>query len=101
MPDRQVLSGLGPGQEQDDAVKAPNAKCVVGDPLFKDAANLDFHLQKGSPAINAGVNDGYLADSRDLDGNPRVFRFGTKSGRADIGCYETPWGVPGFLLMLR
>lgn len=38
----------------------------------------DFHLQEGSPCINAGKNAGVLVD---LDGNAR-------DSNTDIGCYE-------------
>ena len=79
----------------------PNDSCEAGDPLFKDAANLDFHLRRGSPAINVGVNGSYTADDTDLDGNSRVHNFGRKSGIVDLGCYETPWGTPGFLLLVK
>jgi len=44
--------------------------------------NVDWHLQQGSPCINAGDNS-VVTDSVDLDGNPRV-----KEGRVDMGCYE-------------
>jgi uncharacterized repeat protein (TIGR01451 family) len=56
---------------------------IVGDPLFIDAGNpdpllRDFHLNPGSPAINAGVNVGLSADK---DGNPI-------GANPDIGAYE-------------
>ena len=74
---------------------------VTNEPAFKDAAALDFHPAQGSPLINAGTNVNYTAESVDLEGNPRIFNFGRKSSRPDIGCYETPWGTPGFLLLLK
>lgn len=45
-------------------------------------ANVDWHLQQGSPCINRGDNSA-VTDSLDLDGNPRV-----NEGRVDMGCYE-------------
>jgi hypothetical protein len=46
----------------------------------------DFHLQAGSPAINAGANLGLPVEGdQDLDGKPRV-----KAASIDIGCYEAP-----------
>lgn len=47
------------------------------DPLF--VSEDDYHLQAGSPAIDAGVSEG--APETDIDGNPRV-------GAVDIGSYE-------------
>lgn len=35
---------------------------VIGNPLFVDAVNGDFHVQSNSPAINAGTNVGILFD---------------------------------------
>jgi parallel beta-helix repeat protein len=55
------------------------ATAVTGDPLFTNAANGDFTLQAGSPAINAGVDVGL---THDILGNPIV-------GNLDIGAYES------------
>jgi hypothetical protein len=57
-----------------------------GDPLFVNGtvgASEDFHLQSGSPAIDAGVSDP-LNGTTDLDGAPRV-----RGGGIDLGAYET------------
>ncbi|MEW6357911.1 MAG: right-handed parallel beta-helix repeat-containing protein [Planctomycetota bacterium] len=53
-----------------------------GDPLFTSPAwgqTGDYHLQSGSPAINAGATTG--APTGDLDGN-------TRDASPDIGAYE-------------
>jgi hypothetical protein len=65
---------------------------VNRDPLFVDAANDDYHILGGSPAIDAGMNAGITYD---LDGNLRPQGTGY-----DIGAYEfTPAlelsGMPG------
>lgn len=75
--------------------------CVTADPRFADAAHGDWHIGKDSPLVNAGTNLIYTAESKDIDGNPRVFNFGRKSGKPDIGIYETPWGSPGMLLLVK
>jgi hypothetical protein len=51
------------------------------DPMFKDQANGDFHLQSGSPAIDAGAD---VPLSTDLDYKPRP-----AGAHYDIGCYES------------
>ena len=51
------------------------------DPLFVDAGNNDFHVQSGSPAINAGVAVGIAIDK---DGIIRP-----QGPDVDIGAYET------------
>lgn len=48
------------------------------DPMFVDPGNKDFHLQTGSPCINAGTDLGYTSD---IDGT-------VLSGNPDIGAYE-------------
>ncbi|HSY20212.1 MAG TPA: immunoglobulin domain-containing protein [Candidatus Acidoferrales bacterium] len=50
-------------------------------PLFVDT-NADFHLQSGSPCINAEKNN-YATNAADLDGNPRI-----AGGTVDMGAYE-------------
>lgn len=47
---------------------------IVGNPLFKDAANLDFHLALNSPAVNVGevlaaIVDDFNGFKRDLTRN--------------------------------
>jgi len=54
------------------------------DPHFADTSANDFHLRPDSPAIAAGVNEGVPVGEQDLEGTPRV-----KSGKIDIGCYQT------------
>ena len=57
----------------DDSTGVRETSAVTGDPLFVDAANGDFHLTEGSPAIEAGdssvgknnvghTDTGYLPD---------------------------------------
>ncbi|MDD5140812.1 MAG: immunoglobulin domain-containing protein [Verrucomicrobiales bacterium] len=55
---------------------------VTNDPSFSNLAGGDFHLQTGSPCINAG-NNGNVRGTNDLDGNPRLVGYAV-----DIGAYE-------------
>lgn len=53
---------------------------IIGkDPLFVNVTNKDFHLQAGSPAINAGLV--YSGRNSDADGK-------SIAGLPDIGAYE-------------
>lgn len=58
---------------------------IDADPMFVDANNGNYHLQSGSPCINAGANQDWMAASMDLDGRPRLDRF---TRIIDMGCYE-------------
>jgi Right handed beta helix region len=54
------------------------------DPRFVDPSKNDYHVQSGSPAINAGTAAGVAAaGTEDLDGGAR--KHGSK---IDAGCYE-------------
>ncbi|MGI6087757.1 MAG: choice-of-anchor Q domain-containing protein [Kiritimatiellia bacterium] len=54
-------------------------------PMFVDPVADNYRLQYGSPCINAGMNQSWMADALDLDGIPRILPAG---GVVDIGCYE-------------
>jgi hypothetical protein len=58
---------------------------ISADPMFVSLMAGDFHLQAGSPCINAG-DPGYsaLPGETDVYGNPRVGR-----GRVDMGAVES------------
>ena len=75
--------------------------CLNGDPLFKNVAADNFHLTAESPAINVGALLDYTEDSVDLEGNPRIFDFGSRRARPDLGCYESVYGIHGLKLILR
>jgi Right handed beta helix region/Transmembrane protein 131-like N-terminal/Abnormal spindle-like microcephaly-assoc'd, ASPM-SPD-2-Hydin len=62
---------------------------ISSDPSFMSAANSDFHLQLGSPAIDTGNNTAPNLPTTDFDGNPRI-ADGNNDGVAtvDLGAYE-------------
>lgn len=45
---------------------------ISADPLFVDPANDDYHLQAGSPSIDAGDNANPDLPAVDVDGEPRI-----------------------------
>jgi hypothetical protein len=57
------------------------ANNLTSEPLFVDSATFDFHLQPGSPAIDAGVSLAEVPD--DYDGTSRP-----QGAAYDIGAYE-------------
>ena len=68
---------------------------LIGDPLFVDVAAGDFHVQVGSPAIDAGL-DGAVPPfiTTDLDNLPRFVDNPNTGGvgrTVDIGAYELPF----------
>ena len=58
---------------------------IDADPLFVDPDNGDYHLQSGSPCIDAGTPEGAPPD--DIEGNPR-------DEFPDMGAYEYQGGGP-------
>jgi len=62
---------------------------ISADPLFRDRATGDYHLQGNSFAIDMGTSDG--APTLDVDGNPRpVDGNGDGLAAFDMGAYEAP-----------
>lgn len=62
---------------------------ISADPMFVDASQNDYHLQAGSPAIDAGTAQ--TAPSIDFDGNARpVDGNGDGTATVDIGAFEFP-----------
>ena len=60
---------------------------IAADPMFVDAAGGDYHLQAGSPCIDAGTNEG--APNMDFDGNPRpIDGDGDNIAVVDMGAFE-------------
>lgn len=75
---------------------------INSDPLFVDPANGDFHLQSGSPCIDAGNNSAPELPATDMDGQARV-QDGDLNLFAivDMGADEVPqgtWGAASTLL---
>ncbi|HWP45673.1 MAG TPA: right-handed parallel beta-helix repeat-containing protein, partial [Candidatus Limnocylindrales bacterium] len=75
------------------------ANLVTQDSPFVDRANFDYHLVKGSPAIDAGVNPG-KANNVDLTPIWQYVHLANREPRTmvgsaiDIGAYE--FGTPSF-----
>jgi hypothetical protein len=63
------------------------------DPLFKNVALGDCRLATGSPCINAGTNQLWMAGTVDLAGQPRIL-----NKLVDIGAYEGR--LPGGTLLI-
>lgn len=69
---------------------------VTSDPRFVDVALGDYRLVAvESPCAHAGLNENWMGEALDLDGNARV------QGRVDMGAYETVGGPGGTLLLVR
>ncbi len=58
---------------------------ITNNPVFVNAAGLDFRLKKGSPCIDTGLNQSWMDGALDLDGLVRKDRF---ASIVDMGAYE-------------
>ena len=71
-----------------------NVNVASADILYVDAANGNFHLNKKSPLVAAGLFDSSLRTMTDLDGRNR-----TTSRKVSIGCYQC--AVGGTVIIVR
>jgi hypothetical protein len=69
--------------------------CISVDPLFVNTNAADYRLTKFSSCVNAGINQAWMVNALDLDGNPRI-----KSGKVDMGAYECQ-SVGGTMFVIR
>jgi hypothetical protein len=61
---------------------------ISADPLFVNSTT-DFHLQSGSPAIDAGTNNAPNLPTTDFDGKPRIWDGNNDCvSTVDLGAYE-------------
>ena len=58
----------------------PGSDNLEADPLFADE---EWRVASNSPCIDAGANQAWMAETTDLDGNPRI-----TGGAVDMGAYE-------------
>ncbi len=58
---------------------------ITNNPVFVNAAGLNFRLAKGSPCIDMGLNQPWMDGALDLDGLVRKDRF---ARIVDMGAYE-------------
>ncbi len=65
---------------------SPGPGNISTDPQLVDPVGWDYHLRPGSPGINAGHPDDFIAPPFDFDGDVRPQR-----GRVDIGADEVPF----------
>jgi hypothetical protein len=75
-----------------------SAANFVGDPLFVDAGDFDYHLTPSSPAINIGTDLGALNPTFEYV-HPACGEARNKVGPIDIGAYE--FGGAGAPLVCR
>jgi hypothetical protein len=74
---------------------------ISADPQFTDPAQGDYHLQQGSPSIDAGDNQAPNLLDTDLDGDPRILDGdGDGIATVDMGVDEF-LAPPGFGVSLQ
>jgi len=77
----------------EDGDHAGSDGCISIEPRF--VSTNDYHLQRDSPCVNAGMPQAWMRHSVDFDGSIR-----REGGRPDLGCYETGVGA-GSVVFVR
>ena len=57
---------------------------ITSPPLFVNTNALNYRLAAGSPCIDKGVNQAWMASAQDLDGSPRIINT-----TVDVGVFES------------
>jgi hypothetical protein len=59
---------------------------ITNDPSFMNTNAGNYRLSQGSPCVNAGLNQTWMATNNvDLDGRSRIDHY---SRQVDMGCFE-------------
>jgi len=58
---------------------------ITNNPVLVDYATGNYRLTAHSPCMDAGLNQNWMIEGKDLDGNPRLDRW---RRIVDMGCYE-------------
>jgi len=69
---------------------------ITDNPKFKNVAANDYHLATGSPCLDTGLYQSWMASATDLDGLPR--KQGT---HVDMGAYESSAAPKGTTIIFR
>ncbi len=81
-----------PSEHEGDFGGTDGSDILLEDPIFEDAAALNFRPTAASPTVDAGsTNYTWVADLiEDLDGRPRLIAVTSTVANIDMGAYETP-----------
>jgi len=78
------FSGTGVSYEHSCSSPLPAGPgSISADPLFENASGGNFRLKASSPCIDRGVNQPWMLEAADPDGNSRII-----NGTVDMGAYE-------------
>jgi PKD repeat protein len=56
---------------------------IAGEPGFGSSTDTNYDLASTSPCVDAGMNEAWMLDAKDIDDRPRIM-----NGRVDMGAHE-------------